>query len=54
MDNLMYHLSGWRIAYDSETGEIVFFNDLTMNAHCYSVSEVYRLSCLQDLSDELE
>jgi hypothetical protein len=50
-DNLMRHLSGWRIAHDSETNEVIFFNDLTMSAHCYSLAEVYLLSCRQDIED---
>jgi hypothetical protein len=53
MDNLMRHLSGWRIAYDSETREKIFFNDLTMSRHCYSIEEVYAISCQEDIADLL-
>lgn len=51
--NLMRHLSGWRIAYDAETGEIIFFNDLTMSRHCYTLVDVYRISCAEDIADSM-
>ena len=51
MDNLMRHLSGWRIAYDTTTKEKIFFNDLTMNRHCYSQDEIYPISCQEDTKD---
>ncbi len=51
MNNLMRHLSGWRIAYDSITKEIVYFNDLTMSRHCYTQADVYRISYEEDLKD---
>ena len=44
MNRLMYHLSGWRVAHDSETGGVVFFNDLTMCRHCYSIADVLCIS----------
>jgi len=50
-DNLMRHLSGWRIATDIETRETIFFNDLTMSRHCYSIEEVHRISWEEYIED---
>ena len=47
MTTFIKHLFGWRIAYDTETGQRVYFNDRTMSRHCYKLADVLAISVME-------